>query len=566
MQPAAATDVAAWAAYTALPGTMRAEAQRQLGILLKLQARLDDGMRRGEAIQATAKDAAVSTDTVRRLSAKARGVARGDWLPALAKRYGTSGPAPAECSTEAWSTFCADYARQAQPSFRSCYDRLLRRAAGEGWTVPSLKTLIRRYEVEVGDRADILAREGDKGFKRTLTPQERDSSHLTAGQVYVLDGRRCDVMVRWPDKKVDRPMLIGVQDLYSGKILAWRIARTENADAIRLAVNDAIREFGIPDRIHADNGMGFASKRNTGGTRNRFRFSVKEDELKGVFVMLGIAIHFSLPHHGQSKPIERAWLDVSDRIDKHPALAGAYMGRNPTQKPEKAGAEPVELAAFHRIVSEEIQLHNAKQGRRSRNCGGRSFDETFAASYAAHARPKLAPSQGHMLLPRREMKVDRRYAMLTLHETRYTAEFLFELRGKPVIVRYDPEHLDRPLCVEAEGGQQVLGEARPVGRVSFDSEDAAKATAAERARLKKEARARLKRATGGKTPADVAKALPPIGTAPPLESKVHRLHPPPRRPAPERQPVDNGDLLDKYAIVQTRKREAERTARRAAAG
>ena len=66
-------------------------------------------------------------------------------------------------------------------------------------------------------------------------------------QAVNLDDHRMDVFVRWPDGTIARPHLEGVQDIYSGLILAWRIDRSENTQAIRLAIGDVIERL-VPAR------------------------------------------------------------------------------------------------------------------------------------------------------------------------------------------------------------------------------------------------------------------------------------------------------------------------------
>ena len=54
--------------------------------------------------------------------------------------------------------------------------------------------------------------------------------------------------------KPSRAHLIALQDLYSGKIVAWRLAQSENKDAVRLAIGDMVTRHGIPETIVLDNG------------------------------------------------------------------------------------------------------------------------------------------------------------------------------------------------------------------------------------------------------------------------------------------------------------------------
>ncbi len=97
-----------------------------------------------------------------------------------------------------------------------------------------------------------------------------------------MDGHKLDVFVRvpWLDKPT-RLYLIGIQDLHSGKVLAWRLTDAETWEAVRLVIGDMVEQFGIPDKIFLDNGRAFASKWITGGSRTRFRFKIREEDRAG---------------------------------------------------------------------------------------------------------------------------------------------------------------------------------------------------------------------------------------------------------------------------------------------
>ena len=61
-----------------------------------------------------------------------------------------------------------------------------------------------------------------------------------------------------------RPVMVAIQDLYSGKILAWRMGRRETTGLVLLAFMDLLREYGILGHAWFDNGRAFRSKRLVG--------------------------------------------------------------------------------------------------------------------------------------------------------------------------------------------------------------------------------------------------------------------------------------------------------------
>src|SRR5262249_15809448 len=158
--------------------------------------------------------------------------------------------------------------RPEQPSFEACHRRLLDAAAKENWSpIPSAKTLKRRMEREIARGARTLARNGADAARRVFPHQTRDRSVFTALQPANADGHRFDVFVRWPDGTVARPVMVAIQDLYSGLIVGHRLAATESWTAVRHAFADVVESFGIPEQCWLDNGRAFASKWMAGGMK-----------------------------------------------------------------------------------------------------------------------------------------------------------------------------------------------------------------------------------------------------------------------------------------------------------
>ena len=150
------------------------------------------------------------------------------------------------------------------------------------------------------------------------------------------DGRESDVVVLWPDGKEARPWITAWQDVRSRKIVGWRVDRSESSDSYRLALADAVREWGVPDAVLLDNSSGAASQMLTGGCHWRFKGGKpKPGEVAGLLTQLvgPKNIHWSKPYRGRSKPVERGFRDLASNLDKDHRLRGAYTGSNPTRKP-----------------------------------------------------------------------------------------------------------------------------------------------------------------------------------------------------------------------------------------
>ncbi|MES2987651.1 MAG: transposase [Pseudomonadota bacterium] len=326
-------------------------------------------------------------------------------------------------------------------------------------------------------------------LRQMLPPQQRTVAGLQALELVNIDGHRWDVFVQWPDGTVARPMMVGIQDVYSRKFLAWSIGRSESAVETRLALAHLFDRYGIPAGVLMDNGRAFASKWITGGAATRFRFKIREEEPLGILTMLGVQTHWARPYRGQSKPIERCFRDFCDSIAKHPAFEGAYTGNRPDAKPENYGSRAIPLERFTEVVEAGFEAHNSRAGRRTEmGAGVRSFDQVFAESYAVATIRKATPEQLRLaLLAADDRPTDRKSGAISLFGNRYWADELGAIAGDKVTVRFDPDDLLAPVHVYDRQGRYLC--SAPVLEASgFLDVDAAK----RRARLEKDHRRKVR--------------------------------------------------------------------------
>lgn len=350
----------AWQRYDQAKQPMKDEAGMRLKALHTVAGLMRNGVSLMEARDIVASQLqregirGGSSASIARWQSAVSHAGQNDWLALLLPHY-TGRTSTADIEPEAWEIFKADYLRLEQPTAKSCYDRLQRIADARGWELPCLKTFTRRIDRELPRAVRVLAREGEEALMRTYPAQERDRSHFTALAGVNADGHRWDIRVRFPDGAEGRASILGWQDLHSGKILAWRLCDHESSDVVRLSFGDMVRNYGVPGAVWLDNGRAFASKWMTGGTPNRYRFKIREEDPTGLITSLvgPENVHWVTPYHGQAKPIERAWRDFCDRIAKHPAFAGAYVGNSPTNKPENYGSRVIDWAEFERVVTDE---------------------------------------------------------------------------------------------------------------------------------------------------------------------------------------------------------------------
>jgi len=511
-----------WAFYESLTDARKSKTQARLEVLEAVHVLQRGGLKKNLAISTVAHQYDVTPSTIYNWFNLVAGVQRADWLPALAPRH-AGRTKTADCSPDAWELVKSDYLRAERPTFESCYRRLESAALAHGWSVPSSRSLERRIEREIAVPVRVLARRGVDALKAMYPAQERDRSGFHALEAVNADGHKWDVWVQWPDEdKPMRPMMVAVQDLYSGLFLGWRIDKSENKEAVRLTIGDVVEDYGIPGHIYLDNGRGFAAKWLTGGIANRFRFKIKEEEPVGILTQLGVEVHWTLPYSGQSKPIERAFKDFCNDIAKHPAFAGAWTGNTPLNKPENYGAKAVPIDDFIRIVGEGIAEHNQRVGRRAAVCHGRSFAQTFAESYAQAPIKKATDEQRRLwLLAAEGVMAARRDGAIKLMGNRYWADFLHGHMGQKLVVRFDPDHLHSGLHVYRLDGS-YLGFAEVIDAAGFSDAAAARDHGRTRKAFMKGTKALLdqhRTLTGH----DIAAQLPTPQNLPPATSKVVRM-------------------------------------------
>lgn len=467
----------AWAFYDRLPDSRKDAAKAKLAILQQIVERERQGTGKEEAVTEIAKQHAVGRSTVHTWFDKVAGVAHEDWLPYLVDHRGGRQPS-AEMTPEAWEAFKADFLRAEEPTAAECYNRLKDAAKVHGWTLPSLKTVQRRIDRDIDPRVLVRERKGPEEYDRLYPAQRRDRSVFHALQAINYDGHKLDLHVNWPGVKgPTRAFLLGFQDLLSGMVVGWRLDISENAYAFRLAYGDVIETHGVPEIVYSDNTMAAAAKENTGGSRFRRRFKIKEDDQVGIFKIIGSDIRFTKPAHGQSKPIERAFGTLSRYISKAPECAGAYTGNSPENKPHNYGSAAIDLANLIPIVEREIHRFNHDPDLNQANGKGRSRFEIFSESYG---KSLIRTADGLPLEKRRMLRLAAEgltcrqpSGEIHLHDNRYWHERLIGLIGKKVVVRFDPDRLHQPVHVYRLDGAFVCT-AECIDDVGFNDAAAAK--------------------------------------------------------------------------------------------
>lgn len=472
-----------WAWYEALPEAVKAKAQARLLVIQKVEA-LEGAIGRFLAVAQVAAMDGIGARTVWSWFAMIEGIAAQDRLAYLAprNRAAAARPRAKDCAPEFFEVLKFDYLRLEAPPFTDCYRRAVRIASDKGLDILPERTMRRHLDASVSRVTQVLARQGVDAVKRLFPSQVRDKTCLHAMQAVNADFHKFDVFVRWPGQGgeaglITRPQMVAFQDIYSGRILSWRIDQTPNSTAVQLCAGDMIEAWGIPEHVLLDNGREFAAKAITGGAATRYRFKVKEDDIPGLFTALGCTIHWATPYSGQSKPIERAFRDMCQSIAKDPRLAGAYTGNTIIAKPENYGSRAVELEEFLKVVSEGIEEHNARENRRSEVAYGRSFNAVFDESYASAPIAKANEAQRRFWLMGAEgIRTDAKSGLVRFQGNEFWEPWLTEYAGARVVIRFDPADLWSGVHIYTHDNA-YLGHAECRLKVGFFDMDEARLTA-----------------------------------------------------------------------------------------
>lgn len=473
-----------WDRFEALPDAHKAICKTRFSVLTEVEELRASGISMKHAVAHVTRRADIVPATYYEWRKMVEGHSRQDWLAALAPSFSgcTNGEVVevTPCHPEAWKILKSDFLRPERPSFSACYRRMMMVARDQNLSpIPSERSLRRRLDAEVPKAAQIIAREGKDKAKQLFPAQKRTVAHLHAMEIVNTDGHQLDLFVRapWSETPV-RVILIGIQDVYSRKVLSWTLAEAETWEAVRTCIGSMIENHDgmLPYHIYMDNGRAFAGKMISGGAKTRHRFKVNEDDVAGLLKTLDIEPHFVKPRSGQSKPIERAWRDLAEEISKHPSMSGCYTGNKPEAKPENYGKSAVPLETLQRHVAQCVDEHNHRLNRTTETAHGRSFAQTFDASIAAPStivRYASMAQRSLWMLSAVAITARKPDGAIHMHGNRYWNAVLNEWIGKKLTVRFDPADLHKAVKVYDPEGR-FLCDADCLAKTGFADTGAAR--------------------------------------------------------------------------------------------
>ncbi|TAN50299.1 MAG: helix-turn-helix domain-containing protein [Methylococcaceae bacterium] len=556
---------ALWDWFQRSPAGVQREAKENLEIMLAHQLLQQAGARPGAIVRELRAKYGVSEPTVWRLRERIKGQPSHLWLPLLAPKW-KGRTAMAEFTEDAWLWIKEHWGQQSKPKLKPIVDHARQMASAKSWVIPSIDTV--RDRIDAQPRWwKVYRREGDKALAALYPAMERDYSTLAVHELWCADGHKADLFCRWVEVDgkvtVGRPIVVAWMDIRSRYFLGYAVGRVESADLIRLAFKKAAENaHAIPWHMLLDNGRGFASKLLTGGIPNRYRFKVKDEDIPGIFKVMGIDVHWATPGHGQAKPIEPGWRFVPERVCKRAEFQGAYCGNKPDAKPEEFdSAKAVPIEQFLTALAEEVYAHNRRAHRGDSMHGRSPYQVMEELLPQTRVRQPTAAQLRLCLLAAEAVKPDKKDGAFWVLNNRYWTEKCADLdAGVAYIVRFDPEDASQPISIY--DGEAFLFDAPIVSKSGFRNQEAAKEHARSRSRFKKSRKEQAKAMEGMDraerwTTEDGVTVDPETGeilNKPPLPkvAELVRLQQKPAAVAEEGPTINPGELM-RRAVEQQRK-------------
>ncbi|MCL2065147.1 MAG: Mu transposase C-terminal domain-containing protein [Candidatus Cloacimonetes bacterium] len=349
----------------------------------------------------------------------------------------------------------------------------------------------RTVQIMVRDfRRDIYTKslgKGKKEMKNKVKLHVVRINDLMPGEIFESDAHVCNLLLKSPfychrnpsKRYLVRPVLIVWLDVATGTIVGHRVCLSENKNAVKNSLIDAIARFGIPQKIRLDNSGSYKNvayaplafyKEAIGKRRlttdEKIAKRMLESGDKGLYGNLGIDYHFTIPGNPESKSIEAFWNYCVAPFEKS---FSSWIGNKPENRPaifngmdnktlvRKYGEKFSTWNEFCERLDRYIDYYNNKVRASLVTIDGEQLTPIQAYNQLEYTVPNQTELLSKMRDPYIEMRTVQR-SVLEKNGILYWHPSFASMIGKKVGIYYDEKNLNE-LTIVNERGQIHLEKA-----------------------------------------------------------------------------------------------------------
>ncbi|MEM6750750.1 MAG: DNA-binding domain-containing protein [Planctomycetota bacterium] len=362
-----------------------------------------------------------------------------------------------------WDYFKQLYLDQNKRKLATCWRITRDYAREEDLQWPS-EAVVRRRLYNHVDRETALKHRDPAKWRKTMAPYiEQDPERFAANECWVSDHSQLDFWCWFGDRLV-RPWVTTWQDWRTRKIMGHAVSVLPDSSTILAALRRAIldnQDVGLPRSAWIDNGRDYDAWIFHGQTKQQRlkkkaipKGYVDEGGFRGIYALLGIEVHFSLPYNPNGKPRQESF--YRPMHESYCKGWASYTGNAPENRPErltKILKTPGMVPDFAEVV-ETLDQHLAGFNRRDEHTIDDLIDtdrrrlspDAAMARWCETHRALVDPSVLDLLMQRwhRPVTVGRNGVSIRIRgmAIRYGATDAklrkFKAGGEKVLVTYDP--------------------------------------------------------------------------------------------------------------------------------
>lgn len=355
-------------------------------------------------------------------------------------------------SEPVWQAFLSFYLDQAQHPIRQCYlytELWAQQEMPQALPLPDYTTFYRHIQSDVPEAVEVLGREGEKAFNDRCAPYiRRCYNDMRSNEWWIADNHTFDIISQTESGQKHRLYLTAFFDARSGIFTGCYVTDAPSSQSTLIALRKGILKYGIPDNIYVDNGHEFLTY-DVGGLGHRRKASKKDEFVPPpIFQRLGIKMTNAIVRNAKAKIIERRFLDIKNQLSR---LFETFTGGTVVEKPEclktvlKDGKIPVDGDLTETINTLlEYYFNRQPYGGAVASDRGKQRMQVYNEQLIRKRVAGVEDLNLMLMRSTRPQTVTRRGVKLPIAGQQldyWTDDMVFNLLGKKVYIRYDPDDL-----------------------------------------------------------------------------------------------------------------------------